>query len=476
LKICGYDVENTGPFDDVVYHAFLQYHWQHGRVSLENIYEDDDDHEIPLDRIANKYGIFTWKYFHDKYNGEVNHVCIMEELSCEYGDELLTKKGADPQMYKPGVSYHYPWGPFRLTVISDDEKGNEKDTEELRYEIYDRKRDALVAEGTVVDGKIEDLLPYLKAPLIYVNGVQIILSSVQPEQKISEEPLITEIYWSYGENYIPLPRRYPFYVDLNLHVKTENYQDGSKVKITIRREDGKSLYDTYVGEGPKELEVEEIVSQNEAIFKNVLGKYTLRLNKDSMPVIIAEDKLFGVNATVSPTRPRWDDVYEKYPSLNKGTAEEVDERSDIVFERVLDDGYGNRNPGVFINACATRVSVALVECGMKMKQEFLIQKGTYKGEGFTVNARSLCNWLSRPNVWDYADEIICGKMTFEDVVKRINGRNGIYIILDSSAKKNHATLWIGANNNVIGKKHYIENGCTVYFWELKDLKNDVAKK
>jgi hypothetical protein len=73
LKLLGYNVEENGPFDDAVYHAFLHYHRQHGRVKLDGVYEDEDDHGKPLDRIADKYGAFTWKYFHDEYNGEVDH-------------------------------------------------------------------------------------------------------------------------------------------------------------------------------------------------------------------------------------------------------------------------------------------------------------------------------------------------------------------------------------------------------------------
>jgi hypothetical protein len=151
LKLLGYDVgDNDAPFDDTVYHAFLQYHWQHGRVKLDGVYEDDDDHKKPLDHIANKYGAFTWKYFHDKYNGKVNHERIIEELSGEYGDELLAEKGANPQMYKPGVSYHYMWVPFHAKVELDGEYLSEK----IKYQIIDLDRKGIVlAEEVIVHGK-----------------------------------------------------------------------------------------------------------------------------------------------------------------------------------------------------------------------------------------------------------------------------------------------------------------------------------
>jgi hypothetical protein len=125
LKTLRYNVEdNTDPFDDIVYHAFLQYHWQYGRIKLDAVYEESDDLKKPLEEVAGKYGVFTWKYLHDNHNGDVNHERLMEELTPEYGDELLMEKGANPQMYKPGVSYHYVWVPFCPTFIFDGEFEN----------------------------------------------------------------------------------------------------------------------------------------------------------------------------------------------------------------------------------------------------------------------------------------------------------------------------------------------------------------
>jgi hypothetical protein len=46
--------------------------------------------------------------------------------------------------------------------------------------------------------------------------------------------------------------------------------------------------------------------------------------------------------------------------------------------------------------------------------------------------------------------------------------NGVYIILGGNTKKDHATLWLGSEKNVIGRNNYIDNGGTVYFWELKE--------
>jgi hypothetical protein len=148
LKLLRYDIEDAGPFDDMVYHAFLQYHWRRGRVNLEDVYEDSADHEKPLHRIADKYGAFTWKYFHDKYNSKIDHQRIIEELNDEYGDELLAEKGADPQMYKPGVAYHYMWVPFHAILKMGEEFKSE---EEIEVQIFDGEGMILVEGSTVRD-------------------------------------------------------------------------------------------------------------------------------------------------------------------------------------------------------------------------------------------------------------------------------------------------------------------------------------
>ena len=145
LILIGHNVEKIGPFDDKVYHAFLQYLRPYGRINLNNVYEDEDDSKKPIEEIADKYGVFSWKYFHEKCNGKVDHEHIIKELSAEYGDKLLSEKGADPEMYKPGISYHYMWAPYNITVEMDDEyKGGE-----VKIEIYDRNTMTLVKEDTV---------------------------------------------------------------------------------------------------------------------------------------------------------------------------------------------------------------------------------------------------------------------------------------------------------------------------------------
>jgi len=169
----------------------------------------------------------------------------------------------------------------------------------------------------------------------------------------------------------------------------------------------------------------------------------------------------NICATVDARRPRWEDVYAGYPLVHKGTVNEMDMPADTVFKSVFGEKYDTIK---FQNACATRVSIALIKAKMELKRDFIVQTKEYYGKGFITSVKGLQEWLT--DVWGIADKIIDDKSSLEDVAKIINGRSGVYIILNGSAQKNHATLWVGANNNVIGGNHYIGAGCIVYFWEL----------
>jgi hypothetical protein len=173
LILFGNDIEKTGPFDDNVNFAFLQYLRRYCRIDLNRYYADSEIEDGRLDRLADEHGVFSWKYFeeHDR-----DHDNIIKELHPEYGDELLAEKGVNPINYLPGICYHYPWVPFRLTVELGDEYKNEdgeyKD-EEAKYRIFGRKSGALLAEGEINESfKIEKLLPDAGELLIFVDEME----------------------------------------------------------------------------------------------------------------------------------------------------------------------------------------------------------------------------------------------------------------------------------------------------------------
>lgn len=170
----------------------------------------------------------------------------------------------------------------------------------------------------------------------------------------------------------------------------------------------------------------------------------------------------GGGGSAVKKRPAWKDVYEGYP---KNAAGNDDLPAPDVFTSIFGPDYDSN---VFTNACATRVSLGLINGGMSLKKEFLISQGTFKGKYFIASAINLKNWLSLSSVWGTADEIIEKPTDLSAVAATVNGRNGVYIMAGGfSGATGHATLWIGANNDVVGGHNYVGIGGDVYFWELK---------
>lgn len=171
---------------------------------------------------------------------------------------------------------------------------------------------------------------------------------------------------------------------------------------------------------------------------------------------------------ITVARPSWSDVYNGYPKNDDNTD---DLPATLVFPKILGDNY---DKGIFGNACATRVSLGLINGRMTVKTAFKItnKKHVFFNKGFQTSASGLHAWLSKKNVWGDADVKVTGPSDINTVAKKINDKtikNGVYIILGGfgGGISGHATLWIGANENVIGGHNYVDYGGTVYFWELK---------
>ncbi|OXA85892.1 T6SS effector amidase Tae4 family protein [Flavobacterium hercynium] len=172
--------------------------------------------------------------------------------------------------------------------------------------------------------------------------------------------------------------------------------------------------------------------------------------------------------TVTTGRPSWKDVYEGYP---KNATNTDDLPATTIFTDLLGSNY---DKAIFGNACATRVSLGLLNGKMVVKTAFKItnKKHAFYNKGFQTSASGLQTWLSKKDVWGEADVIVKGPSDISTVASKINDKtikNGVYIILGGfgGGISGHATLWIGANKNVIGGHNYVDYGGTVYFWELK---------
>ncbi|MDO4907847.1 T6SS effector amidase Tae4 family protein [Neisseria sp.] len=166
-------------------------------------------------------------------------------------------------------------------------------------------------------------------------------------------------------------------------------------------------------------------------------------------------------------RPSWAKVYAGYPKIAQaGIPTDVDAHT--VFSSVLGANYDSN---VLNNACATRVSLGLINGGTTIPPGFKIRVSTHPHfqKGFQTSAVGLKNFLSRTTVWGTADVVICNADSLTKIANIIGSRNGVYFIIGGFAPptSGHATLWLGSYKNVIGRNHYANQGRTVYFWELK---------
>jgi len=59
----------------------------------------------------------------------------------------------------------------------------------------------------------------------------------------NQEKSIKRIWWSYGDDETLLEEVSRHYVDLNVHVETENYADGESVDLVLANDDGADLFE-----------------------------------------------------------------------------------------------------------------------------------------------------------------------------------------------------------------------------------------
>ncbi|MEF3819581.1 PAAR domain-containing protein [Acinetobacter baumannii] len=88
------------------------------------------------------------------------------------------------------------------------------------------------------------------------------------------EKKVTEITWSYGNNFNPLSDKSRFFNDLNIHVKTTGYSQGENVSISIEPEN--SDISTFE---PFAITI-KVDSNGEGILKDVFSGKTLIIDTE----------------------------------------------------------------------------------------------------------------------------------------------------------------------------------------------------
>lgn len=91
----------------------------------------------------------------------------------------------------------------------------------------------------------------------------------------SQEKSIKRIWWTYGDDETPLEGASRHYIDLNVHVETENYANGESVKLTLLNDDGSDLF-----EGKREFAVQvKVGSDGTGKAMNVFSGKTVMLGQ-----------------------------------------------------------------------------------------------------------------------------------------------------------------------------------------------------
>jgi len=166
-------------------------------------------------------------------------------------------------------------------------------------------------------------------------------------------------------------------------------------------------------------------------------------------------------------RPRWEDVLAGYP-IYRDILEDVDMPADKVFKSIFGENYNNN---IYTNACATRISIALLKSNVTIdKVEGVplteITHGELKGKKVILAADGMESWLEKK--WGNSEFKIIKPGSIDKIRAEFSGKKGIYVMHPISQEEfgatGHCTLWIG--DKVIGD-HYAEKAYYVRLWELK---------
>lgn len=77
------------------------------------------------------------------------------------------------------------------------------------------------------------------------------------QRSVCRDKAVKRMFWTFGMSEVPLEDVSRHYVDLNLHVETENYSPGETVDVTLSNDDGSELM-----AGVQSLNLEAVVGQD----------------------------------------------------------------------------------------------------------------------------------------------------------------------------------------------------------------------
>jgi len=180
LKLLGYEVADSGSYDDEVYVAHMQYLSK----SAKSPKKFDTTHVVEegesLGTIAADYGLVSWKYLYEINNEAIGDNPDLLKAGTELeipqwdnttGDEKIKEKDADPWPYVNGLQYRYPWVAFSVTLVDDDENRKEDFEEAREYIVYNITNDVQLETGDIQESEdLKLLIPDSKDIIVGIDG------------------------------------------------------------------------------------------------------------------------------------------------------------------------------------------------------------------------------------------------------------------------------------------------------------------
>jgi hypothetical protein len=164
-------------------------------------------------------------------------------------------------------------------------------------------------------------------------------------------------------------------------------------------------------------------------------------------------------ARVNPIRPSWAGVYRGYPLTASG--------AEIEAENVFRSLFGDNYDPSYKNACASRVSIALLNAGVTIDEGTRVTHGALAGKRVILGASDMNDWLIRK--WGKADFSVSQPRSEKDLQAKFLNKKGVYVMIPHYPSRfgatGHCTLWTG--QDVIGHHYANDSAYAAYLWELK---------